>query len=166
MQDFCNRYKFVLRMKSGHRSLSPDWEEWYCRTIDRHLGILRNLFESSLGESLVFILEETQSIIDQDYGRSFHRTKLTKLSPWTQELFAFSRRYGASYGKKISLILLKKVSGRWRETSEFWPKNTYSNCMAKRIYASMNCLARQDFIQFVLQWYTQDYYVILMVRRI
>lgn len=63
-------FNLVVRMRSGHRALSPEWEANYDRLIARPLDVLRNLFHGRIDNSTIFNLDETILILDLDNCRA------------------------------------------------------------------------------------------------
>ncbi len=64
------KHSIVVRMQCGHRYRKPEWEEYYDRTVARYLEEVSTLFEEGLDENLVFNLDETDFVLNQDNGRA------------------------------------------------------------------------------------------------
>lgn len=69
IDDFCDRYNIVTRMRTGNKLLSSQEIAKKHRFLAYHLGVVKRKYDDGLDPSTVENYDETHMIIDMDNGR-------------------------------------------------------------------------------------------------
>ena len=110
VDDFCNRFQIVTRIRTGKKLLSPDKIARNHKFLAYHLGMMKRIYEEGIDTSTVENYDETNLVIDIDNGRVLEfqgeKTIIHANVASGRDCFTVCSRISAENGGKIEAPLV------------------------------------------------------------